>query len=105
MQYSDATHRAIPLERLPPAEIIRTLGGRRSCVLLLGSLVIQLDHDAVGIVDEDLPEIAARNLSRVERHPPGLEPLFHGGKALTGKGDMMDDTGIGLLRLVGGRNI
>src|SRR3984893_11472947 len=102
---TDATHRAVPLKRLPHADIIRPLGRRCGCALLLGGLVIQLDHHAIRVIDEDLPEIAARNLSRVELHPFGLQPLLHAGKAMAGEGDVMDDAGIRLLRLVGPGNI
>src|SRR5437588_1779284 len=59
--FTDATHRALRLKRLPCSDIVGPLG-RRQSTLLLGGLVVQFDHDAVGVIDEDLPEIAARNL-------------------------------------------
>src|SRR5579872_3321922 len=89
---------------LPLADVVRPHRGRRSA-LLLGGFVIQLDHHAIGVVDEDLPEIAARNLPRVESHPLGLKPRLHGGKTPAHKGDVMDHTGIRLLRLLGRGNI
>ncbi len=55
------------------ADIIPALGGRGIAGLLLGGLVVQFDHDAIGVIDEDLPEIAARNLPGVERHALGLQ--------------------------------
>src|ERR1700681_27996 len=56
---TNATHRAVPHKRLPHANIIRPLGRRHGCALLLGGLVIQLDHHAIRVIDEDLPEVAA----------------------------------------------
>src|SRR5438874_8316186 len=54
-------NRAVQRKRLPRSHVVPPLG--RSCSrLLLGGLVVQLDHDAVGVIDEDLPEIAARHL-------------------------------------------
>src|SRR5205823_8701867 len=54
-------NRAVQRKRLPCSHVVPPFG--RSCSrLLLGGLVVQLDHDAVGVVDEDLPEIAARHL-------------------------------------------
>ena len=94
-----ATHRAAPAQKAtfpthPPA--------RRAPLPppLLGGLVVQFDHHAIGVVDEDLPELAARNLPRVERHPPGLKPLLHGGKTPADESDVMDNAGIRLLRLI-----
>src|SRR5580704_9582140 len=93
-----------PLKRLPRTNIVRARGGRR-CAALLGGLVVQFDHDAIGIIDEDLPEIAARYLPRVEFKPPGLQPLLHAGKSPADEGDVMDHAGIRLLRLIGLGNI
>src|SRR6266481_4934815 len=78
-------------------------GGRSA--LLPGGLVIQFDHDAIRVIDEYLPEISTRNLSRVELHPFGGQPLLHAGKIAAGEGDMVDNAGIRLLRLVGAGNI
>src|SRR6267143_1996331 len=93
-----------PAQRLPAPNIIPALGGRRFAALL-GGLVVQFDHDSIGVIDEDLPKIAARNLSRVEFHPFGLQPLLHSVKTLAGEGDVMDDAGVRGLRLVGPGNI
>src|SRR5256886_5507990 len=73
--------------------------------LLFGGFIVQLDHHAIGVVDENLPEIAAGHLPHVERHALGLKPLLHAGKTAAREGDMMDNAGIGLLLLVGPRNI
>src|ERR1700722_4170233 len=104
MLYSDATHKAWPRKRLPHADVIGALGGRRSRALL-GGLVVQLDHDAIGVIDEDLPEIAARNLARIVFKPSGFQPLLHAGKTPTDEGDVMNHTGIRLLRFIGLGNI
>src|SRR5882757_9832798 len=64
LNYSDATLRASRPKRLPRSDIVGARGGGGSA-LLLGGLVVQFDHDAVGVVDKNLPEIAARNLPRV----------------------------------------
>src|ERR1700680_1111631 len=69
--------------------------------LLLGGLIVQLDHHAIGVVDENLPEIAAGHLPHVERHALGLKSLLHAGKIAARESDMMDNAGIGLLRLRG----
>src|SRR5581483_4555559 len=74
---------------------------RRRGALLLGGLVVQLDHDPVRVVDENLPEVAARNLPRIVRHLFRLQSLLHAVEAAAGKGDVMDHAGIRLLRLVG----
>src|SRR6266404_6334321 len=95
---------AEPGLRSAVSAIIPALGGRRSA-LLPGGLVIQFDHDAIRVIDEYLPEISTRNLSRVELHPFGGQPLLHAGKIAAGEGDMVDNAGIRLLRLVGAGNI
>src|SRR5690242_797970 len=41
---------------------------RRRDAALLGGLVVQLNQHAVGIIDENLPELAAGHLPRIERH-------------------------------------
>src|SRR6266700_2687811 len=87
-------------KRLPRADIVHPLI-RCRCAFFLRGLVVQFDHDAVGAIDENLPEVAARDLPRVERHAPGLEPLFHAVETAADEGDVMHDTGIRLLRLVG----
>src|SRR5581483_414413 len=69
---------------------------RRRSALFFGGLVIQLDHHAIGVVDEDLPEVAARNLPRVERHALGLQPRFHGVKTPADEGHVMNHAGIRL---------
>ena len=79
--------------------------GRCRNAPFLGGLVIQLDHDAVGVIDEDLPEVAARHLSGVEVHAFRLQALFHAVKAGRGKGDVVDNAGIRLLCLIGLRNV
>src|SRR6266513_1401901 len=102
--FTDATHRALQLKRLHRPDIVRPFGGRRSA-LLLGGLVVQFDHDAVGVIDKDLPEIATRNLSGFERHALGRKPLPHAGKIPASESNMMDNAGIGLVWLVGPGNI
>src|SRR6185312_10094000 len=54
--------RAVQRKRLPRPDVVRAHGRRRGA-LLLGGLIVQFDHDAVRIIDENLPEIAARNLA------------------------------------------
>src|SRR2546429_1764267 len=98
--FTDATHRALQLKRLHRPDIVRPFGGRRSA-LLLGGLVVQFDHDAIGVIDEDLPEIATRNLSGVEWHALGRKPLLHAGKIPASESNVMDNAGIGLLWLLG----
>src|SRR5260370_7875438 len=73
--------------------------------LLFGGFIVQLDHHAIGVVDENLPEIAAGHLPHVERHAFGLKPLLHAGKIAARESDMMDNAGIGLLLLFRWRNI
>src|SRR4051812_13231363 len=85
---------------LPGAHIFPSFGGRRSAPFL-GGLVVQLDHDAIGVVDEDLPEVAPRYLPGVERHAFRLQTLPHAVKTCRGKGDVVDNAGIRLLCLVG----
>src|SRR5438309_2147461 len=75
---------------------------RRSARLALGG---QCDHGGVGVIDEDLPEIATRNLSGIEWHALGRKPLLHAGKIPASESNMMDNAGIGLLWLVGLGNI
>ena len=67
--------RALPRKKLSRPDIIPPLGGRGGTTFL-GGFVIQLDHDAVRVIDEDLPEIAAGNLPGVECHSLGLQPLL-----------------------------
>src|SRR5258708_28733243 len=73
--------------------------------LLLGGFIIQFDHYAIGVTDEDLPRLATRNLAGIERHPLGLEPLLHAIEIAAGEGNMVDHAGIGLLLLASRRNI
>src|SRR3982074_185709 len=73
--------------------------------LLFGGFIVQLDHHAIGVIDENLPEIAAGHLPHVERHAFGLKPLLHAGKIAARESDMMHNAGIGLLLLVRSRNI
>src|SRR5450756_1577102 len=101
---SDATHRAVRPKRLPRSDVVRPLGGRGPRTLR-GGLVVQLDHDAIGVIDEYLPEIAAGNLPGVICHPLGVQPPLHAGKAPADEGDVMDHAGIRLLRLIGPGNI
>src|SRR6185312_17265631 len=89
---------------LPRPDLVGGLS-RRGGGDFLGGLVIQLDHDAVGVVDKDLPEIAAGNLARLEPHALGLQALFHAVKAPAHERDMMDAPGIGLLRLLRPRDV
>ena len=82
---------------------IRSAGAELA--LLLGRLVVQFDHDAVGIVDEYLPEIAAWNLAGFIGHALLLQAPLHAVEAGACKRDVMDDAGIRLLRLIGPGNI
>jgi hypothetical protein len=42
--------------------------------------MVQFDHHAIGVVDENPPETAAGHLTPVERDALGLKPLFHAGE-------------------------
>ncbi len=52
-----------PIERCSAKGYLAPTSSRRSAgaagAAFLGGLVVQLDHDPVGVVDEDLPEVAA----------------------------------------------
>src|SRR6266702_6612062 len=78
--------RAETPKRLLPADIVSHLGGRRP--LLHCRLVIELDHDPIGVMDEDLPEVAAGHLAGVEFHALGGQPLLHAVKAAADEGDV-----------------
>src|SRR4051812_35531638 len=68
--------------------------------LFVGHFIVEFEHHAVGIGDENLPDRNTRHFANVEPQILGLEPLFHAGKPAAGKGDMVNDAGIGLLLLV-----
>src|SRR4051812_37522554 len=68
--------------------------------LFFGHFIVEFEHHAVGIGDENLPHGDARHLPDVERQILRFEPLFHPGKPAARKGDMMYDARIGLLLLV-----
>src|SRR5258708_32793706 len=63
--------------------------------LLLGGFIIQFDHYAIGVTDEDLPRLATRNLAGIERHPLGLEALLHALEIAAGGGHVGDQARIG----------
>src|SRR5262249_35116602 len=104
LKLSGSAYRAVAREMLPRADVIPPLA-RRSRAPFLGGLVVQLDHNAVGVIDEDLPEVAARHLAGVEFHALGLQALLHAVKTGRGEGDVMDNAGIRLLCLFGLGNV
>src|SRR3954468_2686332 len=78
---------------------------RPGSALLVRSFIIKFDQHPVGVVDENLPEIATRDLASIVFHAFGLKPLLHPRKTLARKSDMVDNTGIRLLLLIRWRNI
>src|SRR5207248_9448557 len=65
--------------------------------LLPGRFVVEFDHHPVGVIDENLPEIAPGHLPYIERHALGLKPLLHPGKSPARESDIVDNAGIRLL--------
>src|ERR1700736_5661675 len=102
------THRAFPASvhtRLCSNRVFASAYQIFASALLLGGLVVQLDHHAIGVADENLPCRSARHLAGIERHPPGLKPLLHAIETTAGEGNVVDHAGIGLLLLTSRRNI
>ena len=81
--------RAETPKRLLSPDIVGRLGRRRP--LLLGRLVIEFDHDPVGVVHEYLSEIAARHLPGIEFHALGAQPLPHAIETAADEGNVMDN--------------
>src|ERR1039458_1050812 len=72
---------------------------------LFGRFIVEFNHHAVGIGDENLPNIDTGHLPDVERQTFGLKSLLHAGETTARKGDMVDHPGIRLLLLIRLRNI
>src|SRR5215470_5158354 len=67
---------------------------------ILGRREVQLDADAVGIVEEDLLAAGARDHLLAELHLLGLELLAHAADVGSGKGDVVEAAGVLELLLV-----
>src|SRR5665213_1220129 len=85
----DAILKALQPKRLPRSDVIGAFG-RSGAALLLGRLVVQLDHDAIGVVDENLPKVTAGNLPRVVLESSRLQPLLHAAKPSADESDVMN---------------
>src|SRR5215831_11955271 len=88
---------------------IRNRARRTGANVRIGSLagpfargiVVELNHDAVRIGDENLPQRSAGNLDSLERDVLRLQTLFHGTETAADEGDVVDNAGIRFLRLAG----
>src|SRR3954454_4948410 len=107
LPHSSRTDSAISRESIPPCSVGSGLRGpaRHCSALFVRSFIVEFDQHPVGVVDENLPEIATRDLASIVFHAFGLKPLLHPRKTLARKSDMVDNTGIRLLLLIRWRNI
>src|SRR4029077_15778836 len=72
---------------------------------LFRDVEVELDQHVVGVGQKNLSARAVRDLVDAERHAFAREILLDGAKAAAAEGDVVDDSRIRPLRLVGGRNV